>query len=95
MRRVRWTRPAMEDLAAIDAYWQENASDRADAVLGRIEAAAMFLAEIPEAGPEFEEIGARKWSIARTRYQLFYRVRDSEIQILRARHASENRRDPS
>jgi plasmid stabilization system protein ParE len=90
MRRVRWTVPALEDLAAIDAYWWENAPSRADLILDRIEAAAAFLKDLPHAGPELEELQVRKWVISRTDYLLFYRFRNDEVEILRIRHGREN-----
>jgi plasmid stabilization system protein ParE len=90
MRSLDWTTKARNDLAAIDAYWWENAPDRADELLNRIEAAAEFLLGMPHAGPALEEGSARKWSVRSTRYILIYRVGDGAVQILRVHHASED-----
>ena len=89
MRRLDWTTKASNDLAAIDAYWWENAPDRADELLDRIVAAAEFLLG-PHAGPALDESTARKWNVRSTRYILIYRVGEDSIQILRVHHASED-----
>lgn len=90
MRSLDWTIKARDDLAAIDAYWWENAPDKADEILDLIRTAAEFLLGMPHAGPALDEGAARKWNVRSTRYILIYRISDSDIQVLRVRHASED-----
>jgi len=88
MKSLDWAGKARDDLAAIDAYWCENAPARADDILDRIEAAAEFLLGMPHASSVLDEGPGRKWSVRSTRYILVYRIMEDAIQILRVHHAS-------
>ncbi len=90
MRALRWTSPAEDDLAEIDAYWCNYSIERADQILDTIKAAAEFLGGLPEAGPATEMEDFRKWLVGGTKYILVYRIVAGEIEILRVEHASKN-----
>ncbi|MGN6375009.1 MAG: type II toxin-antitoxin system RelE/ParE family toxin [Sphingomonas sp.] len=90
---VVWTPPATGDLEAIDDHWAAHSEASAEEVAAKNEAAAAFLADLPNAGPPLENGLARKWRVRTTPYLLVYRVVQDRIEILRVYHERMNWRD--
>jgi plasmid stabilization system protein ParE len=89
MKRAVWTRPAQDDLARIDDYYQQISPAFADRLGTAALCAARFLAEHARAGPTLA-LGARKWRIDKYDYVLIYRTADAGVEILRMRHLRED-----
>ncbi len=93
MLDIRWAPLARQDLVEVDEHY--GAIDRrlADIVGARIISAALFLRDMPLAGPATGHGDRRKWRIRGTPYLLFYRVAGGELRILRVLHVARDRRD--
>ena len=84
--RVRFTRPALNDLARISASIERENPQAAPRVLTRIEEFADFLSDVPTAGYPVSDGRARTCAIPNMPYRLFFRTVRSELQVLRVRH---------
>ena len=86
--KVRFTRPAREDLDEIHAYISRDSPLAASRVVDRLIRRALALAKNPYTGRHADYPGIRAVSIPRLRYVMFYAVAADEVQILHIRHTS-------
>jgi plasmid stabilization system protein ParE len=89
MRRIVWTRRAIEDTQAIKTFIAQDSPRSANLVVERRFAAIEHLPTFPESGrivPELQEPAVRE--IIRPPYRIVYRVRQEEIHIITVHHAS-------
>jgi toxin ParE1/3/4 len=93
VRVVTWADAAKRDLANIDDWYEQRDPDYADRVGDLAIAAARIITEFPNAGAALDGTKVRKWNIARTDYRLIYLITDTQVEIVRVRHARENWRD--
>ena len=86
--RLRWTRPATNDLNDIEAYISEDNSPRVavDVVLRVINQVELVLPAHPGAGRIGRVQGTRELVIEGLPYVAIYRDMNDEIQILRVLH---------
>jgi len=90
MPALKWTRPATEDLWAIDTWFEENGSGEiALATLSAIRFRAGFLLDFPHGGRPIGE-GIRVLRVIDTPHLIFYRLADDVVEILRIRHERED-----
>ena len=87
---IRWAPLARRDLSRIEAYHLLQDPDLADKLGRQIISAAKLLREHPMAGPVALDGKRRKWRVAGTRYNLFYRVREDHVQVLRVLHDAQD-----
>jgi addiction module RelE/StbE family toxin len=86
--KIRFTRRAAADLDNVFAYVaNENPRAAADLV-GQITAAIRRLARFPDLGHATKPAGRQVMTVAKTRYRVFYRIREDEVRILTIRHTS-------
>lgn len=93
MRTVFWADAAKQDLANIDDWFEHCNPEYADKVGRAAIAAARLIVEFPHAGAALDGTEVRKWNIAGTDYRLVYLIKESQVEIVRIRHARENWRD--
>ncbi|TKB71134.1 MAG: type II toxin-antitoxin system RelE/ParE family toxin [Nitrospira sp.] len=89
MRRIVWTRRAIEDTQAIKTFIAQDSPRSANLVVERLIAAIEHLPTFPESGrivPEIQEPAVRE--IIRPPYRIVYRVRQEEIHIITVHHAA-------
>jgi addiction module RelE/StbE family toxin len=89
MRRIVWTRRAIEDTQAIKTFIEQDSPHAAGLVVKRISAAVEQLPAFPESGrsvPEYQEPAVRE--IIRPPYRIVYRLRQEEIHIITVHHAA-------
>lgn len=84
--QIVWTQPALRDLAAVRAYIAQDNLRAADGQVGRIFLVVASLLQFPEMGRPGRRAGTRELVANRTPYVVPYRLRGSEIQILRILH---------
>jgi plasmid stabilization system protein ParE len=89
--RVRFTRPARDDLDCIYDYISKDDPAAASRVVTRLIDRAMDLAQAPYQGREVDEPNARVIVVPRFRYFIFYTVVGDEIHITHIRHTSRKR----
>ncbi len=83
MHDVRWSRGALDDLAAIGTYFERTSPQYARSVVARLFAAPEMLADLPEAGrvvPEVEVDHVRE--LLRDGYRIVYLRGDDTVEIL-------------
>ena len=84
---MRWTRLALADLRAIDAWLTSGASkEQAIVTLGEIRRRADVLRDFPRGGRPMLRHDFRVLRVFATPYLILYRIHDDEIEILRIRH---------
>ena len=88
---VRYTRDALQDLNEISSYLAERSPSAAAAVLDTIERTASRLDRFPYSAQETEMPGVRATPALPFRYIIFYRARQSDVEILYVRHAARRR----
>ncbi len=86
MTKAEWTRPAQDDLDALDDEFSQLSPDYAYRVGSAALAAGRFLANHPGAGPVLDG-AVRKWLVRKTDYVILYRETKSGVEILRLHHA--------
>ncbi|WP_119390484.1 type II toxin-antitoxin system RelE/ParE family toxin [Taklimakanibacter lacteus] len=87
--RIRWTRPYLEELAAIAEYIGQHNPQAAARVVNEIHhKTKRLLSANPFIGRVGEISGTRELVIPGTPYIVAYRVRDSEIEILFVQHGA-------
>ena len=92
--RLKWTRPASEDLDDIAEFiGQDSPAAAARVVLELMERIETTLPNLPAAGRAGRVLGTRELVIGNLPYIIAYRVRDNALEILRVLHTS--RRWPS
>ena len=88
-RKVEWTDPAWDDLAAIAEYIARDSEYYAAAFVQEIKEAAASLAEFAERGqivPEFADPSIRELLVKS--YRLVYRVSEKRVVILTLIHGA-------
>lgn len=90
--RLRYTRPALADLAAVLDYIAERSPKGAARVHARIQAIVDLLARFPNAGFQTDDPAIRRMATTPFPYLIFYEVSDSEVIIHAVRHGA---RDPA
>ncbi len=89
MKRIVWTRRAVEDALAIKAFIQQDSPSSAALVIERLLAAIDQLPSFPESGrmvPEYQDPTVRE--IIRPPYRIVYRLRQEEIHLITVHHAA-------
>jgi toxin ParE1/3/4 len=89
--RVRFTRPALDDLDSIFNYIAKDNPAAASRVVTHLVDRALLLDQSPYQGREVDEPNARVIMIPRFRYFIFYTVEGDEILITYIRHTSRQR----
>ena len=90
--RLEWTRPALSDFADSQEYLNEESSQLAELVAGRVLSAAHQLKDHPRMGRPGHN-GSREWVVKRTPYILVYQVNGDLIEILRMWHDKQDWRE--
>jgi plasmid stabilization system protein ParE len=89
--KVRFTRAAQRDLAAIHAYISQDSPAIASRFIARLIERSRELAENPFEGRETDEPNTRVLVSPRLRYFIFYTVAADEVHITHIRHTSRRR----
>jgi addiction module RelE/StbE family toxin len=89
--RVRWTRPAVRQLAAIGSYIAERDPKAAERIEARLREAVELVARFPAAGRPGRISGTRELVVPGTPYVVPYRVESGSVDILAIFHAAQNR----
>jgi toxin ParE1/3/4 len=89
--KVRFTRPAQQDLARIYAYISQDSPTVASRFVTRLMEHARQIGDHPFAGRETDEPDVRVLIVARLRYFIFYTIEDNEVRITHIRHTSRRR----
>jgi toxin ParE1/3/4 len=90
--RLRYTRPALADLNAINDYIAEQSPRGARRVMARLHEVFELLPSFPAMGGQTAHPRIRRTTISPYPYLIFYEVGDDEIIIHAIRHGA---RDPS
>jgi plasmid stabilization system protein ParE len=90
--RLRYTRPALADLAAILDYIADRSPQGARRVQARIQAVTDLLLQYPRMGRRTSDPAIRRMATTPYPFLVFYEATESEIIIHAVRHAA---RDPS
>jgi plasmid stabilization system protein ParE len=90
--RLRYTRPALADLASILDYIADHSPQGARRVHARIQAGLDLLLDHPYIGIRTDDQAIRRLTIPPYPYRVFYEPTETEIIIHAVRHAA---RDPS
>ena len=94
MIAIRWSQLARRDTRNIFASIETADPEAALRVIDAIEASVERLIDFPFSAPATGFGDARKLSVPRYDYLVFYRVRGEIVDITRIRHAHENWRQP-
>ncbi|MCD0422565.1 type II toxin-antitoxin system RelE/ParE family toxin [Rhodopseudomonas sp. BR0M22] len=88
--KVVYSRQALADLDQISAYYGQHASPRVARSIGaRIENVIARIASAPNSAPKVtQRPDIRSAAVVRYPFRVFYRVRDSKIEILHIRHTA-------
>jgi toxin ParE1/3/4 len=89
--KVRFTRPALDDLDRIYNYISSDNPAAASRVVTRLVDRASELAHAPQQGRNVDEPNARVIVVPRFRYFIFYTIESDEIHITHIRHTSRKR----
>jgi plasmid stabilization system protein ParE len=89
--RLRYTRPALDDLASILYYIAERSPQGANRVQARIKSITELLLAYPHAGASTEDPTIRRMPTTPYPFLIFYEATDDEIVIHAVRHGA---RDP-
>lgn len=87
---IRWTAAALDDLAAIVAYYLEAVSPwTAEVVRQRILGAIIDLRDFPERARQSERVpGARELVVRRLPYLVFVRIAGNDLIVLNVVHTA-------
>lgn len=86
--KLRWTRPALQDLGHLHDYIAEGDVETAAKMLTRIREAGERLRQFPHMGKAGRVSETRELILAQTPYILVYRVLGEEVQILAVIHTA-------
>jgi toxin ParE1/3/4 len=89
--RVRFTRPALNDLDQIYAFISRTDPSAAARVVTRLVDRALELEHTPYEGREIDEPHGRVIVVPRCRYFIFYTIAGEEIHVTHIRHTSRPR----
>jgi toxin ParE1/3/4 len=87
--RVKWLKEANRNLDAAMEYVAKDNPDAARNMYAHIRKRAADLAERPEIGRPGRVFGTRELVIERYPYIIPYRIRGTEVQIIRVFHTSQ------
>jgi toxin ParE1/3/4 len=90
--RLRYTLPALADLAAVLDYIADRSPQGAARIHARIRAVSDLLLQYPLAGAATDDPTIRRMTTTPYPYLIFYEAADDEIIIHAVRHGA---RDPS
>ncbi|MCJ2141232.1 type II toxin-antitoxin system RelE/ParE family toxin [Methylobacterium sp. E-066] len=89
--KLRFTRPALTDLAALTEYIEARSPEGARHVRRRIKDALERLADYPMLGQQTDDPTIRRLTTIPYPYLIFYEVTDAAIIVHAVRHSA---RDP-
>jgi toxin ParE1/3/4 len=89
--KVRFARPALDDLQRIHDYISKDNPGAASRVVTRLIDRAMALERAPYQGREVNEPNARVIVVPRFRYFIFYTIEGDEVNVTHIRHTSRRR----
>jgi plasmid stabilization system protein ParE len=81
---LRFVPHAVEQLDAADAWWRENREKSPNLLVAEFAAAIDLLRESPNLGSDYanESLeGARRYLLQRTRFHIYYVVRDDTLVV--------------
>ncbi len=81
---------ALADLERIEAYHRQFSDETAARVVEAIRTSTLRLINHPLSAPYIKGLNARKLTVLRYPYLVFYRVGDDRLRILRVHHMAEN-----
>lgn len=81
--KLRWTRPALNDLIEAQAYIAQQNPQAAQAMAQRLWDTARDLTDHPQIGRPGHAAGTRERAVPRTPYLIVYRLRNETVEILR------------
>jgi len=90
--RIVWTRKALQHLADIQTYIEQDKPEAARRVADTIRKTVAYLAKHPHLGRPGRKAGTRELVIVDTPYIIPYQVRDDRLIILSVLHGA--RRPP-
>ena len=90
MKAIRWSDPALGDLARIRDYLGPIDRQLAQATIAAVRDSVRRLRAWPESGPIVLDQGFRKLSVTRYRYVVVYRIEATHVIVLRVRHMAED-----
>jgi addiction module RelE/StbE family toxin len=90
--KLRYTRPALADLASVLDYITAHSPQGARRVQARIQALTELLRQHPQIGRRTSDPTIRRMTTSPYPYLIFYEVTEREIIVHAVRHAA---RDPS
>lgn len=88
--RLRYTQPALADLASILDYIAEHSPQGAERIHGRIQTVIDLLLSYPRIGAQTDDPSIRSIITMPYPYLVFYEIGDDEIVIHAVRHAARN-----
>jgi len=91
--RLRYTLPALSDLASILDYIADHSPQGATRVQKRIRAITDLLLRYPRAGAVTDAPTIRRMTATPYPYLIFYEATDAEIIIHAVRHSARDRAD--
>ena len=86
--KIRWVRPALQDLKDVGNYISADSPDVAKSVLARIRQSSKLLGDQLQMGRPGRVPGTRELVVPGTPFVLPYRVISDEVQILRVIHGA-------
>ena len=90
MKRVIWTRGAVEDVEAVNAYVARDSVRYATLLAERIVAAVDRLETFPESGRVVPEVGdASLREIIHGAYRIVYRIQAESVAVVTVHHAAQ------
>ncbi len=84
--RVRWTRPALDDLRDAAMWIARDSPAAADAVVSRVFSAGDGLSTFPRLGREHAATGSRLLPVRHTSLMLVYELTEGSVVVLQVRH---------
>ncbi len=89
MKRVIWTRQAVEDVEAIKAYVARDSEHYATFLADRLVAAIERLERFPQSGRIVPEVGDESLrEVIHENYRLVYRVRADSVEVVTVYHGT-------
>jgi addiction module RelE/StbE family toxin len=88
--KIRWTRPALNDLLEAQTYIAKDNPPAAQTVAQRLWDTAQGLENHPQIGRLGHASGTRELVVPQTPYLIVYRLRHETIEILRLWHTRRN-----
>ena len=88
MKKLKWTKPAQNDVRDIEEYYFPLNPFAAEKLMDRIYHAPEILKTYPLLGREGRVDGTREWIVTDTHYIIVYRNKGDSIEILRVIHTA-------